>query len=65
MAECEDIIEALQMDFAEGTAFKALWRRCAQKALGAKKSGDSPKRNAEKIIYYGQRMLAKDLLNEK
>lgn len=63
-AECEDIIEALGMNFAEGTAFKAIWRRCAQKKLGVKKEGDTPKRNAEKVIYYGERMLAQDEADE-
>ncbi|MCK4821873.1 hypothetical protein KA005_39270, partial [bacterium] len=28
-AECNDIIEALDMTFAEGNAFKGIWRSCA------------------------------------
>ena len=37
-AECQDIIEALGMDFNEGNAFKALWRRAAAR-LGKSKRG--------------------------
>lgn len=57
-AECEDIIEALQMNFAEGSAFKAIWRSCAYKALGKKKKGGDGVYDAEKVAYYGQRMVA-------
>lgn len=39
-AECNDIIEALGMNFAEGNAFKALWRRAAQRTLGLRKAGE-------------------------
>lgn len=55
--ECEDIIEALDMRFAEGNIFKALWRKCAER-LGSGKEGDSPIRNADKIAYYGNRVKA-------
>lgn len=57
-AECEDIIEALEMNFAEGSAFKAIWRSCAERALGRKKVGNTAIRDAEKVIYYGKRMYA-------
>jgi|SRR5882672_759754 len=57
-AECEDIIEALGMNFAEGNAFKAIWRSCAERTLGKKKVGNNAIRDAEKVIYYGKRMLA-------
>jgi hypothetical protein len=60
-AECEDIIEALGMNFAEGCAFKAIWRRCAAKKLGViKKNYDGPAYDGEKTVYYGQRMVAQD-----
>lgn len=59
-AEAEDIIEALGMTFAEGCAFKAIWRSCAARTLNINKRGygkDGPKYDAEKVVYYGGRML--------
>lgn len=57
-AECLDIIEALQMDFAEGNAFKAIWRRCAAR-MGMRKRGyDNGLYDAEKVEFYGKRMIA-------
>lgn len=58
-AECEDIIEALGMTFAEGNAFKAIWRSCAARTLGkVKPSHDAAGiYDAEKVIYSGKRML--------
>lgn len=55
-AECEDIIEAMQMTFQEGEAFKAIWRKCMTR-LGNGKPNDTEKRNAEKALYYSARML--------
>ena len=59
-AECEDIIEALGMTFAEGNAFKAIWRSCAARTLGLLKPGHDSEGiyDAEKTVYYGGRMLA-------
>lgn len=59
-AECEDIIEALGMTFAEGCAFKAIWRSCAARTLGVVKKGQDIHGvyDAEKVEYYGGRMLA-------
>lgn len=59
-AECEDIIEALGMTFAEGCAFKAIWRSCAVRTLGRGKKGQDEEGiyDAEKVQYYGGRMLA-------
>jgi len=64
MAECEDIIYALGMNFEEGEAFKAVWRRAALKKFGIGKTGDTPKRNAQKVHYYGGRMIAHDEAEE-
>ena len=58
-AECEDLIEHFQFTFAEGNAFKALWRMGMDRAAEGK-PGDTPLRNAEKVAYYGQRMVAKE-----
>ena len=56
MAECQDIIEALKMDFNEGNAFKALWRRAAARLGKVKKGNDDTKYDADKIAFYGERI---------
>lgn len=58
-AECEDIIEAMQMSFAEGNLFKALWRSCASRTLGLHKEGQDAEGiyDAEKMVYYANRVL--------
>ena len=60
IAECEDIIEALNMTFAEGCAFKAIWRSCALREFGIGKKGQDEHGvyDAEKTEYYGKRMAA-------
>ncbi len=55
--ECNDIIEALNMTFAEGNAFKAIWRTAAARQ-GNGKPGHTAKYDAEKVVFFGQRMLA-------
>lgn len=53
--EVEDIIEALDMNFAEGTMFKSLVRlRKLKQNLG--KPGSSKLYEAEKIKYYADRI---------
>ena len=60
-AECQDIIEALGMDFNEGNAFKALWRRCAARTLGKVKKGNEDQLyDAQKIAFYGNRILLQE-----
>lgn len=58
-AECNDIIEALGMNFAEGNAFKALWRRAAQRTLGKVKKGADADGlyDAEKVEFFGKRLV--------
>jgi hypothetical protein len=58
IAECGDIIESLNMTFNEGTAFKAIWRKAAERTLGMKKAGNDAKRDAEKMLFYGKRELS-------
>ncbi len=53
IVECEDIIYALQMTFAEGESFKATWRKAVARLNGGK-IGDSPIRNAQKVEHYGK-----------
>ena len=60
-AECNDIIEALGMTYAEGNAFKAIWRLCAARTLGAKKRGYTDGLyDAEKVAFFGARMVAQE-----
>jgi hypothetical protein len=57
-AECNDIIEALGMNYAEGNAFKAIWRSCAARNLGLGKEGyKDGLYDAEKTEFYGHRMV--------
>ncbi len=57
-AECNDIIEALKMNYAEGNAFKAIWRSCAARNLGKAKAGyKDGQYDAEKVVFFGQRMV--------
>lgn len=57
-AECNDIIEALGMNFAEGNAFKAIWRSCAARTLGKSKDGyKDGLYDAEKVVFFGKRMI--------
>lgn len=58
VAECEDIIAHLGMDFFEGEAFKAAWRKAAQRTLGIGKEGNTALRDAQKMSHYGARCLA-------
>lgn len=60
-AECNDIIEALGMNYAEGNAFKAIWRRCAARTLGKAKAGyKDGLYDAEKVVFFGVRMVAQE-----
>lgn len=58
-AECLDIIMALKMDFAEGEAFKAIWRKAAAR-LGNGKQGNSALYNAEKVAFFGNVMVRQE-----
>jgi len=63
VVEVEDIIEALNMEFAEGTILKSLIRYCKIKQ-GLGKPGSSKKYEAEKVEYYAKRLVVKSNLNE-
>lgn len=56
-AESIDIIEALGMTFAEGEAFKAIWRTCTGRMGGAVKADNKAIYNAEKVEFFGARMV--------
>ena len=54
--QCLDVINALGMTFAEGEAFKAIWRKAAARQ-GNGKPGHSPRYDAEKVEFYGRVMV--------
>ena len=56
-AECADIIEALNMTFNEGEAFKAIWRMASAR-MGNGKEGNNQLYDADKIAHYGSRIAA-------
>ena len=55
--KCLDIIEVLQMSYSEGSAFKAIWRTAAARQ-GKKKKGNNAVYDSEKVVFFGERMLA-------
>lgn len=55
--ECNDVIEALNLSFAEGNILKALWRIAAERK-GEGKPGNPPMYDAEKVKFFGDRVLA-------
>lgn len=59
-AECNDIIEALQMNYAEGNAFKAIWRKCAAQLGKAKAGYKDGLYDSEKVEFFGGRMVAQN-----
>ncbi len=61
--ECEDIIYALGMTFAEGEAFKATWRNAAMR-LNNGKAGDSAIRNGQKVEHYGKGIVLETKVRE-
>lgn len=55
IAECGDIMESLEMTYAEANIFKEIWRSAAERTLGVKKAGNSNKRAAEKVVFFANR----------
>lgn len=56
-AEANDIIESLGLTFAEGNLFKAIWRMAADRN-GKKKKGNNSVYDAEKLVFFAERVLA-------
>ena len=63
MAECNDIIEALDMTYAEGNVFKAVWRRAALRN-GMGKPGSTLLYDSEKAEFFSKR-LVRDARNKE
>jgi hypothetical protein len=56
---CNDIIEALDMNYAQGNAFKALWRIAASNQ-GKTKKGNTTVYDAEKVVFFADRILVQE-----
>lgn len=56
-AECEDIIEALGLNFDEANIFKEIWRSANARTHGNAKIGHSAIYGAEKMVHYAGRIL--------
>lgn len=63
IAECGDIMESLNMTYAEANAFKAIWRTAAARTLGLEKSGNTSLRDAEKIKFFAERHYLRESVN--
>lgn len=59
LAECNDIIEALRMEYDVANAFKAAWRIAALRQ-GRGKPRATEIYDAEKIVFFGERMIARN-----
>lgn len=57
MAECNDIIEALAMEYDVANVFKAAWRVAALRQGHGKPGQDSAVYDGEKIVFFGQRII--------
>ena len=53
-AECNDIIEALGLNYAEATVMKAIWRISAWRRGLQQKA--HPLYDAEKVLFFGKRV---------
>ncbi len=63
--QCLEVIEALGMSFVEGEAFKAIWRSCASRTLGKHKPDNNALYDAEKVEFYGKRMIVANTPSEE
>lgn len=59
-AECNDLIEALNLNYAEGNVLKAVWRIAAARQGRSKRGYDDERYDSEKIVFFGQRMVAQN-----
>lgn len=61
IAECNDIIESLELTYAEANIFKEIWRTAAERTLGLKKAGNSNIRAAEKVVFFANRYYVQNI----
>lgn len=55
-AECNDLIEALQLTWAEANIFKAIWRRASARQGNGKLGFEDGRYDAEKILFFAERI---------
>ena len=60
VAECEDVIQALELTFDEACEFKSIWRR-GRGRQGFQKAESTPVRDASKALHYARRVYALEL----
>ena len=60
IAECNDIIEALHMEYDVANAFKAAWRVAVLRQGRGKPGQESARYDGEKIVFFGQRIIARE-----
>lgn len=65
VADCNDIIEGLELNFAEANVLKAVWRRAAARQGKAKRGYSDGLYDAEKIVFFGKRILAQEKSNRQ
>lgn len=59
ICECNDIIEGLELNFAEGNILKALWR-IARARQGKGKPNTPREYDAEKVLFFAKRVLVQN-----
>jgi len=55
--QCNDVIKALNMTYAEGNVFKAVWRIAAARQGKSKRGYDDALYDAEKVVFFGSDMI--------
>lgn len=60
---CNDIIEALEMNYAQANVFKAQWRIAAAKQ-GKLKKGNTTVYDAEKSVFFSDRVLIQESIDK-
>lgn len=60
IAECNDIIEALKLNYAEGNVIKAIWRRAAAEIGKCKEGYKDGLYDAEKVEFFGHRLVVQE-----
>jgi hypothetical protein len=60
--ECNDLIRALQLPYADGNVLKAVWRIAIDR-IGRGKPGTTRLYDAEKIVFFGNDMVEREKAN--
>jgi len=55
--QCNDVIKALNMTYAEGNVFKAVWRIAAARQGKSKRGYDDSLYDADKVVFFGNDMI--------